>query len=121
MSGLELGTRQVKTRRPFAHGSPVPFALSMWAALGIPESLMCLARAPGDPHGERIRLLQTRWGFRIPAGGREALHPVLLTRLGPMLHSIPSKNPEPVEARYGAQRVKVGALCTWGQEFVLTA
>lgn len=69
---------------------------------------VCLARASGNPHGERIRFLQTRRVFGIPSGGWEALRPVLLAGLGPMLRSIPSKNPEPVEARYRVQRAGGG-------------
>lgn len=75
---------------------------------------VCLARASGNPHGECIRLLQTRWGYRVPNGGWEALYPVLPTGLGQMLHSIPSKNSEPVEARYGAQRVENGDSTSMG-------
>lgn len=80
----------------------------------VPESLVCLARAPGDPHGERVRLLQTRRGFRIPAGGREALHPVLPPGLGPMLRGLPSKNPEAAGARYGAPGQDAGVLGAQG-------
>lgn len=114
LSGLQLG-HEADSSQETVHVVILPSSLLCVGCTVQPlNPNVCLARASGNPYGERIWFLQTRLVYGIPNGRWEALHPVLLTGLGPMLYSIPSKNPEPVEARYGAQRAESGGSVYMG-------
>ena len=107
--GLRLGHEKDKDQGAACMWVSYPLC-STWAALYSSRIPLCALPGLRATHMENVYiwLLQSRYDFRVPTIGWEALHPALLTGAGPMLHVIQSKDPEPVGARYGAQRVEGG-------------